>query len=254
MRNGDDFSPAVINRLAGLLDQFCEGRELTLSQLADGADLPRSSVHRLLSQLVASGWVTRNGRTYALSRTMVEWGSRAQQHDPLYRAAHPILQELHASTGLVAHLAVLDGTDVRYLDKVGRSTVALPSRIGGSQPALRTALGKAIIAHSGATQRGVGGTLETLVPGGPSPALRREIAQIRQRHVAHERNQSVPGIACLAAPIGDEQLCVGALSLSGPTELLDEVALAMPVRRAAQQAWRALSEDRSAVARLVHAG
>lgn len=242
MRNGDDFSPAVIERISGLLDEFHEGTALTLSQLAARTRLPRSSVHRLLTQLVEFGWVTRYGTTYALSRTMLEWRGLAQQQDMLFRAAHPILTELHATTGLVAHVAVIDGADVRYLDKVGQGLRSLPSRIGGRQPALRTALGKAIIAHD-TDLNGARPQAASPHPGMADLQLRRELAHIRERHVAHERNAAVPEIACVAAPIGDARSCVGAISLAGPAERVNVVSLAMPVRNAAHSIWRRLSRS-----------
>lgn len=246
MRNGDDFSPAVIDRVAGLLDEFRDGNELTLSQLSCRTGLPRSSAHRLLSQLVEFGWVSRRGQSYGLSRTMFEWGALAQQHDSLHQAAHPVLHELHATTGLVVHLAVLDGNDVRYLDKVGCSPVALPSRIGGRQPALRTALGKALIAHSGVDPMRNRSAVASLKSVGDNDGLRHEIAHIRQLNVAYECEDSVPGVACVAAPIGNSRTCVGALSLTGPVGSVDTVTLAMPLRAAARAIWQSLGDSGSA--------
>lgn len=243
MRNSDDSPPAVIDRVADILDEFRGGGHLTLSELSGRTGLPRSSVHRLLTQLVDAGWVRREARTYALGRSMFEWGALAQHHDELHRAAHPILHELHAATGLVAHLAVLDGPNIRYLDKVGREPVPLPSRVGGHQPAYRTALGKALIAHT---------RIDPMPPtrsGVDMTRLRGEIAQIRQRHIAQEREESVPGVACIAAPIGNGRTYVGALSVTGGVGTIDVVHLATPVRVAARAVWATMSQPASAPAR-----
>lgn len=244
VRNCDDFPAAVVDRVAGLLDAFRHSDKLTLSELSSRTGLPRSSTHRLLTQLMAFGWVRREGHSYALGRTIFEWGALAQHHDGLHRAAHPVLQELHSVTGLVVHLAVLDGSEVRYLDKVGRESVPIPSRIGGRQPALRTALGKALIAHTRFDPAG------TPTPGlGDAPTgvdaarLRNEIAWIRERHVAHERGESIPGIACVAAPIGDGRTYIGALSVTGAADKVDAVHLATPVRVAARTIWRSMSRS-----------
>lgn len=245
MRNGDDFSPAVIERISGLLDEFHDGAPPTLSQLSARSGLPRSSVHRLLAQLVEFGWVTRHGTTYALSRTLLEWRALAQRQDALYQAAHPILNELHAATGLVAHLAIIDGADVRYLDKVGHGPRPLPSRIGGRQPALRTALGKAILAHT-SPQSSHRPPAASALTTSADLELRREMAHIRERHVAHEHNEAVPEVGCVAAPIGDARNCVGAISLAGPAERVSVVSLAMPVRNAAHTIWRRLGHSTQA--------
>ena len=76
---------------------------------------------------------------------LVELGSLAVHQDRLVRAAAPLLGELHRATGLVVHLAVLDGPDVVYLEKIGDR--AFPTRVGGRQPAHCTAVGKAILAY-----------------------------------------------------------------------------------------------------------
>ncbi|MFD6856139.1 IclR family transcriptional regulator [Rhodococcus sp. NPDC060086] len=239
-----DSPAAVIGRVAGLLDEFHDGGRLTLSELSERTGVPRSSVHRLLTQLIDAGWVRREGRTYALGRSMFEWGALAQHHDELHRAAHTVLHELHSATGLIAHLAVLDGHDVRYLDKVGCESVPLPSRVGGRQPAYRTALGKALIAH---TRLDTSGPVRLPVqPGTDSTRLRGEIAQIRERHIAQEREETMRGVACVAAPIGDGRTCVGALSVTGAVDTVDVVSLATPVRIAARAVWRSLShQDRA---------
>ena len=244
MTRTDDFPDAVIARVAGLLDEFHTGDRLTLSELSTRTGLPRSSTHRLLTQLAEHGWVSKRGKAYALGRTPLEWGALARNHDRLHRAANPVLHDLHSATGLVVHLAVLDGGDIRYVDKVGRSPLPLPSRIGARMAAHRTALGKALLAHTrldtarsltGCTPGG-GARIENLLP-------RTEIARIRERHIAHEREESVPGVACVAAPIGNGRTCVGALSVTGPIDNVDTVGLATPVRLAARAVWRTLSQN-----------
>ncbi|EUA23570.1 hypothetical protein I553_5404 [Mycobacterium xenopi 4042] len=58
---------------------------------------------------------------------LMELGSLAVHQDRLHRAATQLLHDLHRATGLVVHLAVLDGSDVVYLDKIGdRMTAAIP--------------------------------------------------------------------------------------------------------------------------------
>ncbi len=199
----DEFSNAFIARVAGLLDEFHTGNRLTLSELSTRTGLPRSSTHRLLTQLIEHGWVSKRGKTYALGRTPLEWGALARNHDRLHRAAHPVLHDLHSATGLVVHLAVLDGGDVRYVDKIGR----------GPSCSLRASADAAGTSHR--TRKS---------PSGPHPTTRlsscnrmhaprcseaenllprNEIARIRERHVAHEREESAPGVACVAAPIGN---------------------------------------------------
>ena len=138
---------AVIDRVSLVLDAFDGPGRLTLAQIVRRTGLPRSSAHRMLERLVQLRWLRRSGRDYELGMRLVELGSLAVHQDRLHRAAIPLLHELHRATGLVVHLAVLDGADVVYLEKIGdRMVAAIPTRVGGRQPAHCTAVGKAILA------------------------------------------------------------------------------------------------------------
>ncbi|MDT5139539.1 MAG: hypothetical protein QOD58_3801, partial [Mycobacterium sp.] len=140
---------AVIDRISLVLDAFEGPGRLTLAQIVRRTGLPRSSAHRLLERLVQLRWLRRSGRDYELGMRLVELGSLAVHQDRLVRAAKPLLGELHRATRLVVHLAILGGSDVVYLDKIGdRMIAAIPTRVGGRQPAHCAAVGKAILAYN----------------------------------------------------------------------------------------------------------
>ena len=139
---------AVIDRVSLVLDAFDGPGRLNLAQIVRRTGLPRSSAHRMLERLVALRWLRRNGRDYELGMRLVELGSLAVHQDRLHRAAMPLLHDLHRATGLVVHLAILDGSDVVYLEKIGdRMMAAIPTRVGGRQPAHCAAVGKAMLAY-----------------------------------------------------------------------------------------------------------
>ena len=82
-----------------------------------------------------------------------------------------MLHDLHRATGLVVHLAVLDGSDVVYLEKIGdRMAAAIPTRVGGRQPAHCTAVGKAMLAYN--DRRDADRPVAPARPGTPSPRQR----------------------------------------------------------------------------------
>src|SRR6478736_4585443 len=144
---------AVIDRVSLVLDAFDGPGRLNLAQIVRRTGLPRSSAHRMLERLVQLRWLRRDGRDYELGMRLVELGSLALHQDRIHRAAIPLLRDLHRATGLVVHLAVLDGSDVVYLEKIGdQMGAAIPTRVGGRQPAHCTAVGKAILADNGATE------------------------------------------------------------------------------------------------------
>ncbi|MCA2257473.1 IclR family transcriptional regulator [Mycobacterium avium] len=231
---------AVIDRISLVLDAFDGPGRLTLAQIVRRTGLPRSSAHRMLERLVQLRWLRRSGRDYELGMRLVELGSLAVHQDRLVRAAGPLLGELHRATGLVVHLAVLDGPDVVYLDKVGDSPLApIPTRVGGRQPAHCTAVGKAMLAYrEEATDLDLGAR-PTKYSISSAPQLAAELAKVRAHGVAFEREESLLGFGCVAAPIGGPGEAAAAVSVCGPLQrmALDQ-RLAAPVRMTAMGVWR----------------
>ena len=171
---------------------------------------------------------------------LVELGSLAVHQDRLVRAASPLLGELHRATGLVAHLAILDGSDVVYLDKVGdRMSPAIPTRVGGRQPAHCTAIGKAILAYcdqAGEVDLQARMTKYSITS---SSQMAIELAKVRAHGVAFEREESLLGFGCVAAPIGSPGEAVAAVSVCGPMNRMTfDQRLAAPVRMTAMGIWR----------------
>ena len=148
---------------------------------------------------------------------LVELGSLAVHQDRLVRAARPLLGELHRASGLVVHLAVLDGPDVVYLEKVGdRLASAIPTRVGGRQPAHCTAVGKAMLAFCDDDSRVDLQARKTRYSISGSSQLATELTKVRAHGVAFEREESQLGFGCVAAPIGSPGEAVAAVSVCGP--------------------------------------
>jgi DNA-binding IclR family transcriptional regulator len=238
---------AVIDRISLVLDAFEGPGRLTLAQIVRRTGLPRSSAHRMLERLVQLRWLRRHGRDYELGMKLVELGSLAVHQDRLHRAAQPFLHELHRATGLVVHLAVLDGADVVYLEKIaGGFGAAVPTRVGGRQPAHCTAVGKALLAFMNPNRLDDVDidllSRKTRYSISTRRQLAEELAATRARGFAFERAESVAGFGCVAAPIGDVGNSgepIAAVSVCGP---LDRMAfdhrLAGPVRTTALSIWR----------------
>ncbi len=213
---------SMIERMTLIIDAF-EGRRarLTLREVARRTQLPRSTVHRILDQLVCLGWLEHTAFGYCLGRRTLDFGGQDGGHGEVRAAAAPLLHELYLRTGMVVHLAVLGDGDVVYLDKVGgRFAAALPSRVGGRVPAHSTAVGKAMLAWQEPE------AVDTLLDGrlnrrtertiGDMATLHQELNRVRQRHgLAFERGESCPGVACVGAAVRGHEGSVAGISLSG---------------------------------------
>ncbi|MFC3773856.1 IclR family transcriptional regulator [Mycolicibacterium holsaticum] len=212
------------SRALALLDAFAGPRSvLGVSELAAGADLPKSTAHRLLSILVKQNYVKRIGDRYALSEHAFEIGNLVAACRPggLRETAVPFMVELAQQTHETVHLAVLHNGSVLYLEKLFQHyATPCPTAVGSRRPAHCTALGKALLAHSPdeAMDQVISGTLQrfthrTIVN---PDLLGRDLARARNDGVAVEIEEFRPGLVCVAVPIMHrrDNTPIGALSIT----------------------------------------
>lgn len=118
----------------------------SLSELAADADLPLPTAHRLVGELVEWGALERDGTgRYRIGLRLWEV---AQHGGRLLRdTARPYLQDLFSLTQETSHLAIREGHEALYIDRV-YSTKRVPraSRVGGRLPLHATAVGKVLLA------------------------------------------------------------------------------------------------------------
>lgn len=252
--DGNSAAPvSMIERVVQIMDAFDGPATLTLAQVVSRTGLPRSSAHRILDQLVGVRWLSRTGNHYRFGLRMLELGALALYKDVLLEAALPVMHDLQAASGQVVHLAVLDGPDIVYLEKIGgRFGVNLPSRVGGRAPAYCTGVGKALLAYAGEdaveTAIGAGLRARTRFTITDPAQLRRELQRIRERGVAFDREEAVRGVGCVAAAIRGAGPGTAALSVCGQIRELSIEQLAPGVRNAALAIWRAVDSAATASA------
>jgi DNA-binding IclR family transcriptional regulator len=240
----------MVDRVVLILSVFERSAEaLTVGQVSVRSGIPRSSVQRILRQLVSARWLKRHEDGYVLGLRMFEIGSLVAHRSRITRAARPVIQYLAQRSGQVVHLAVLDQQDVVYLDKVagadGAFADSLPSRVGGRLSAHCTAVGKALLAYSPPA------TVSEYLATGLRPrteaslampaALEAAIVGIRDSGYATERDEAVPGVACAAAPIRDLDEVVAAVSACGPRDQMRGKDLRPLVMWAAAEISRCLA-------------
>lgn len=214
--------PSMVERMTLILDVFSGPTvRLTLEEVVRKTRLPRSTAHRILDQLVSLQWLHHSSSGYGLGQRAVGLGGRGGGHSDVREAAATRLHDLQLRTGLVAHLAVLDGAEVFYLDKMGgRFATTVPSRVGGRAPAHCTALGKAILAQlepeDVETRLGCLDNQMTPRTICEMATLHLELDRIRRRRgLAFERGECFPDIACVAAAVHGHDGPVASISLVG---------------------------------------
>ncbi len=220
----------TLDRGLAVLEELAQARgALGITELAERCGLDKSTVHRLLVTLAARGYVQQNPRTreYALGLKLFDLYDALQDSLGLRESCRPLLNELAEASGETSHLAVLEGADVVFVDKVAtKQVMGVRTVIGRSEPAHCTALGKAILATLPETQcAALSARAELRAYTDRTPvtreALARELALTKERGWALDNEEFLLGVRCLAAAVVDRAgRPVGALGISGPATRL----------------------------------
>jgi len=224
---------SVLDRIIAILEivRECHG-QATITQLALTAGIPKSTVSRLVGDLVRQRYLTRTKGGVAIGLRLFELGARASTPRRLSVAALPVLAELFNATGEHLNVAVQEGPDMLSVISVRGRLRPAPSRAGVRVPSVTTALGKAVLAFTEdeAMLRGIMTGLDPRA----RHILERELAGVRTCAVAIDRCETFPGVIGVASPILSPEHCpVAAISAAGPAVDMDPNRIAPLVRHAA---------------------
>lgn len=124
--------------------------ELSLTEISRRTGLPLTTTHRLVGELAAWGALERGeGGLYRVGLRLWEVGALAPRGLGLRERAMPYLEDLHEVTRENVQLAVLDGAEVVYVERLAaRDAVSIRSRAGSRLPATATGVGLALLAHA----------------------------------------------------------------------------------------------------------
>ncbi|MFI5436485.1 IclR family transcriptional regulator [Rhodococcus baikonurensis] len=214
-------SRSVSSRVFALLNAFTpKDPALRLVDLRDVTGLPVSTVHRIAMELVELGALTKDtDGVYRIGLRIWELGSLCPQPRNLRDISLPYMQDLYEATGENVHLAVLDGVEVLYLERVwGRRSVGVVTHVGGRSPLHATGVGKMLLSHAPrALQEEVliAGlkryTPHTVVMPG---MLMRTLHNVRETGIARCVEELSMGTVSIAAPIFDaDRQLLAALSV-----------------------------------------
>jgi IclR family transcriptional regulator, KDG regulon repressor len=224
-------SVRAVDRALDLLLCFSQEQPtLTLTQLAERMDLSKSTVYRLLTTLEARRFVSRERATgaYSLGYRLMEMASLVLRGVDRHHWAYPYLLDLAQQSGETVDLAVLDGSDVIYLQVVESShRVKIAATVGQRLPAHCTASGKAFMAFLPGDQ-----VAEILDAGvsrhTPHTRLDRsdllqDLSATRERGFALSKEEFESEIHAIAAPILDAARYPRAvIAIVGPSYRLPE--------------------------------
>ncbi|MFH8682845.1 IclR family transcriptional regulator [Streptomyces lydicus] len=219
--------PAV-TRALDILELFLEGDgTLSAPEITRKAQLPRTTVHELVTTLAARSYLVpvpgQSGR-YRLGVRTYQLGSRYAEQLDLAAEGQQVAREVAETCDETVHVAILEDLDVIYIAKVDSvHAVRMVSAAGRRLPAHCTSVGKMLLAALPAdeldTRIEEAGELVAMTHDSITDpeALRSALATVRERGIAVEHRESNPDVSCVAAPVRDGTgRVVAALSISVP--------------------------------------
>lgn len=238
---------SVTSRVLSILGGFDAGHpSLTLTEIAERAELTLPTAHRLVGELTAWGALRRTSRgRYVIGRRLWDLGLLAPVQTDLRDVASPFLQDLYGATLATVHLAVRDGALALYLDRVsGHASVPVVSKVGSRLPLHATGVGKILLAHAPAavrhevlTSRLQRFTPYTVIEPG---RLASQLERVPQDGYATTTEEMTLGACSIAIPVSVGGRTVASLGMVVP-DLSGRKRLVPAMQVAAQGIARSLS-------------
>jgi IclR family pca regulon transcriptional regulator len=201
-------------------------RNMSMAEIARGAQLDRSATQRLVYTLETLGYLRRIPDTllYGLTSKVLGLSYNYLRANDLIDKASPYLLDISRTLGETTNLQELDGHEIVFLARFhGQHLVNVDFAVGSRLPAVFTASGTAILSLLSEPER------RDIVKRTPLNAItpfteldpKKLLARIQvaaEKGYAIAMNETVLGDISVAAPITDQRgMPVAAINISVPT-------------------------------------
>ncbi|MDC8786734.1 IclR family transcriptional regulator domain-containing protein [Roseateles koreensis] len=240
LKPGDSYVQSFARGLSVIRAFNADAPQQTLSEVAKRCQLSRAGARRILLTLETLGYVSCDGRQFALTPKILDLGFAYLSSQPLWHFAEPVMQTLASELGESVSAAVLESSDIVYILRVpARKIMSVNLGPGSRLPAWCTSMGRVLLA--GLSQDALDRYLQGLADGPMArhtvrtvtneEELRQRIAQVREQGWCLLNQELEEGLVSLAAPIVDRNghtlaaLNIGAQVNRTPPEALLENCL-----------------------------
>ncbi len=220
-------------RRALILLRYIVDHEDGLSIREASRDLGYSptTVQNIINAMHDQGFVVQDKQTecYLLGPEAIKFGLAALDRLELRKVARPYMEDLSAKTRETVFLAIAQGDQAIYIDKVvSDHELRMDAPVGAHRPYNCTAVGKILLqnfsdeeieelARKGAFEAKTENSLTQIAE------LKAEIGKIREQGWARDNEEFHQGAGCVAAPIyNHEGNIIAALTVSGPAARISE--------------------------------
>ncbi|MED3778156.1 IclR family transcriptional regulator [Geobacillus stearothermophilus] len=223
-----------------LLDLFLDCERLTLPEMVERLQMPKTSVYRMAQSLVALGFLQKRGDHYELGLALLTFGSLVAERLDIRRVALPVMERLKEATNEAVNLVIRDGDEALYIEKVETSEpVRVYTKVG--RRALLVFMDEKEQARYLERTKLVKIAKNTVTD---KQALRRQLEEDRKRGYTVSYSELENYSAAVAVPIfNHEGAAIAGLSVAGPEQrfLPNDVARIVPLlRQAAMEISREL--------------
>ena len=219
------YSVEALARGLEILELFTyENPSLSLTQIVSSLNSNKATVFRALSTLEMMGYLEHDmaTRRYRPAVKVLQLGFRAINNLEVRQVARPYLERLSREVDETVSLAILDGPDMVYIDRIrNQAIVGVVLDVGSRLPAHCTSLGKALLADL--SPRDLEMLMKTMELRSytnstvtDSEVLKSELAEIRGKGYAVCDGELAVGLRAVGAPIrNNNRKAVAAVNVSG---------------------------------------
>jgi IclR family pca regulon transcriptional regulator len=209
-----------------VLEAFGPDRQaLSLSEVAEAADISRAAARRLLLTLCHLGYATQNGRTFQLTARVMRLGYAYLSSLPLAEIVEPYVLKVAEKTGESCSVCVLDGHEVVYVTRAStRRVMSLTLAVGTRLPAWATANGRVLLGELEPAERASRlkqSGISKLTPFSLHTVAKVEAAiqQAKRDGYSFVNQELELGLTALAMPLFDQTgRMVAAINIAGHAE------------------------------------
>ena len=244
----------TVQRALDILQIFIDHKgEPSIADITKASGLSAGTVYRILSVLRKNGYIINGGSRgkYLIGTKFLEFGNIIKNTLKIEDIARPFMQKLQKQINESVHISRIHGYEMSYLEIIHSSQVLrIVPVIGVGAPLHCTAAGKVFLAHLERSdlrkllRKGKGLQSFTNNTITDVDELKTQLDRVREDGVAVDREECVPGVTDIAAPIMDSDgklaACIGAF-VPSPRATEEKIASLIPmVKSCALEISRAL--------------
>src|SRR5579871_2237399 len=224
MKTKDESPSVAVERALGILEAVAKEPEgLSNADISRHLEIPKSSASYILRTLEKRGYLNRDDSgKYRVGLKILSLSRGALSGIDVREVALPIMRHLVDKTNLTCHLAILDGSEAVYIEKVEPSGfIRMDTWVGRRMRVHATSVGKALVAHiprermekilaEAGMEKRTPKTITTV------PRFMKELEKVRTQGYAVDDEENNLEARCMGAPVFNQYGEIeAAIGLSG---------------------------------------